>query len=260
MSRGRYIGLGAIALVVVGAIFVWQFAPRDDVTRATVGEAVQKFRHRVEQRVASGAGLLSGVEYGVYRYAIHGGEDIDATILSTGHNYGGVSTIAITPTSCGVEERWQVLRGRWTEINLCRTQGGSRVATLRDSHEFYGEQRLNAYVCRGDEIPAAADQRPGMRWTFACTGGEASAENTTRVIGVETLEVDGQRIDAVRTRGIISLEGEVSGTDRREEWRRRTDGLLLRRTDDVHTSLDVLGGADYEERYSLDLISTQPQR
>ncbi len=260
MSRGRYIGLGVIALVAVGAIFVWQFAPRDDVTRATVGEAVQKFRDRVEQRVARGAGLLGGVEYGVYRYAIHGGEDIDATILSARHNYGGVSTIAITPTSCGVEERWQVLRGRWTEVNLCRTEGGSRVATLRDSHEFYGEVRLNAYVCRGDEIPAAADQQPGMRWAFHCEDDEASAENVTRVIGVEKLEVDGRSVDAVRSRSIISLEGEVSGTDRREEWRRRSDGLLLRRTDDVNTSLDILGGADYEERYSLDLISAQPQR
>ena len=260
MSRGRYIGLGVIALVVVGAIFFWQFAPRDDVTRATVGEAVQKFRNRVEQRVAGGAGLLSGVEYGVYRYAIHGGEDIDASILSSRHNYGGVSTIAVTPTSCGVEERWQVLRGRWTEINLCRTEGGSRVATLRDSHEFYGEERVNDYVCRGDEIPAAADQRPGMRWTFACGADEASAENMTRVIGVEKLEVGGQSIDAVHTRSTILLEGEVSGVDRREEWRRRSDSLLLRRTDAVNTSLDVLGGADYEERYSLDLISTQPQR
>lgn len=260
MSRGRYIGLGVVALVVGGAIFAWQFAPRDSVTRATVGDAVQKFRDRVEQRVAQGAGLLDGVEYGVYRYVIHGGEDVDATILGAHHNYGGISTVAITPTPCGVEERWQVLRGRWTEVELCRTKGGSRVAGLRDSHEFFGEGRVISYVCQGDDIPIAADQRPGMEWTFECVADEASARNTSRVIAVEKFEVGGQIYDAVRTKATITLKGEVSGTDRREEWRRRSDGLLLRRVDDIEADLDILGGASYDERYSLSLVAPEPER
>lgn len=260
MSGGRYIGLGVAALVVVGAIFAWQFAPRDSVTRATVGDAVQTFRHRVEQRIARGAGLLDGVEYGVYRYLIHGGEDIDATILGAHHNYGGVSTVAITPTPCGVEERWQVLRGRWTEVELCRTKGGSRVEGLRDSHEFFGKENVISYACRGDDIPVAADQRPGMGWIFDCVADEASATNTSRVIAVEKLEVGGQTYDAVHTKSKIELAGEVSGTDMREEWRRRSDGLLLRRVDEIEADLDILGGASYDERYSLSLISAEPER
>jgi hypothetical protein len=260
VSRGRYIALAAVALVIGGAIFAWKVVPRDSVTRATVGEAVQKFRHRVEQRTAHGTGLLDGVEYGVYRYEIHGGEDVDATILSARHNYGGVSTVAVTPMPCGVEERWQVLKGRWTEVELCRTEGGSRVRKLRDSHEFFGEERVISYACRGDDIPVAADQRPGVGWTFECVADGASATNVSRVVAIEELEVGGQAYDAVHSRSKITLEGEVSGTDRREEWRRRSDGLLLRRVDDIEANLDIIGGASYEEHYSLSLLSSEPER
>lgn len=257
MSRRRFIALVAVALVVGGVIYAWVNVPRDSTTRATVGEAVEEFRRSVERQ---GKGLPGGAGLGVYRYEIHGGESVDATILGARHNYGGVSTIAITPTPCGVEERWQILARRWTELQFCPTETGSRLVTLRDSHEFFGEGEVVTYDCGGDEIPNAFDLREGMSWTIVCTTDDASIRNETRMIGIEKVEVAGKPLDAVHTRSILTLEGKISGSDERDEWRRRADGLLLRRTVDTDASLEVLGGASYKESYSLELLSTEPQR
>lgn len=256
MSRRRAIALGVVGLFVAGAIYAWQSIPRDDVTRATVGQAVREFRSDAER----GEGLPGGPGLGVYRYAIDGGESMDAVIGTAGHDYDGVSTIAITPSPCGVEERWQILVNRWTEAELCRAKGASRLERLRDSHEFYGEVKNLSYACRGDEIPNASDLRSGMRWTVVCSAEDASIESRTHAVGIESIEIAGRYIDAVHTRSSILLEGEVSGRDQREEWRRRSDGLLLRRTVDVDANVEVIGSADYSESYSLTLLSTEPQR
>jgi len=246
----------AVVLIVGAAVVGWEHFPRDTASRTTVGQAISKFRQDAER----GEGLPGGPELGVYRYAVKGGEELDTTVLDASHDYGGVSTIAITPSRCGVEERWQVLAERWTEAEVCRTASGSRLEAVRDSREFFGRVELTSFSCQGDEVPRAADLRVGMSWTVSCASEDASVETKIRVIGIERVEVAGRSFDALHTKSSIALAGKVSGTDERDEWRRRSDGLLLRRAVATEASVDVVAGGSYSERYSLRLLSVNPQR
>ena len=58
----------------------------------------------------------------------------------------------------------------------------------------------------------------------------------------------------------VKLDGHVSGTAKRDDWRRRSDGLLLRRvtSSDAHMSGTI--DADYNERYSIQLLSVEPSQ
>jgi hypothetical protein len=256
MSRRRSILLIAVALIVGAAFIGWEHFPRDTTSRTTVGQAISKFRQNAER----GEGLPGAPELGVYRYAVKGGEELDTTFVSGSHDYGGVSTIAITPSRCGVEERWQVLAERWTEAEVCRTAGGSRLEAVRDSREFFGQVEFTSFSCQGDEVPKAADLRAGMSWTVACASEDASVETEIRVTEIGRVEVAGRAFDALHTTSSITLAGKVSGTDERDEWRRRSDGLLLRRTVATEASVDVVAGGSYSERYSLRLLSVKPRR
>ncbi|MBW8058780.1 MAG: hypothetical protein FVQ78_00295 [Solirubrobacterales bacterium] len=260
MSRRRYIALAVVALVIGGAVYAWKHFPRDNTARATAGQALLMFRRDVE-RYANRLDRVPGFpELGVYRYATRGGENLDTAILSTGHDYGGVSTIAIAPASCGVEERWQVLTERWTEAEVCREATGLRLKSLREHHEFFGVTKAMSYACKGGTLPDASELRAGMRWVTKCASRNGSISNATRMMGVERVKVAGRVFDAAHTRSNIVLEGENSGTGERNEWRRRLDGLLLRRTVSIEASFDILGSGRYSESYSLELLSPDPRR
>jgi hypothetical protein len=261
VGRRRYIAIGAITTCAVGLGYLaLREFPRDRVTPASVSEAVRVFRARAQGPLTARPGEPAP---GVYRYRTRGGESVDAVvgILSTRHDFGGVTTIAVIPTACGVVERWQVLITRWTETASCIDERGQRLLSVDELHEFFGVRRRVVYRCREPPRPPTRRQRPGMGWTSRCTTGDSSREGRFRVLGLEPVRVGEQRFEAVHTRTRYDLGGGYSGSSGEEEWRRRGDGLLLRRVSwtEAHSGGAPVA-ADYTERYSLRLISTRPQR
>jgi hypothetical protein len=259
--RRRYIVIGAITMCAVGlGYLVWREFPRDSATPATVSEAMRVFRARAQGPLRARPGMP---EPGVYRYRTRGGESVDAVvgILSTRHDFGGVTTVAVIPTGCGAVERWQVLTTRWTETASCFDAHGRRLVSVDELHEFFGVRREVVYRCREPPRPIVGRQRPGMSWTGSCTSGDSSRKSVFRVLGVMPVGVGGRRYEAVHTRTRYSMLGGYTGSSGEEEWRRRGDGLLLRRVSwtDAHSGGAPVA-ADYRERYSLRLISTRPQR
>jgi hypothetical protein len=260
VSRGRYIALGVGVLVVVGAVLVWQLGPRDETTRATVGEAVSDFRE-AGGGGGGGGGPLFERRPGVYRYETEGSETADTGLLSATHEYDGISTITIRPSGCGVVEHWQVLGGRWSEFTSCPTEGDLfELKGLIEYHEFFGRSRESKFRCTGDAASDRSSRQVGKRFQGRCVSKDGdTATSSTLVAGIERVRVGDETFPAVHTVSDVELEGGTEGTAARQDWRRRSDGLLLKRTarSEVETS-GALDG-DYEEGYTIRLLSVEPE-
>lgn len=257
MGRRRKIALLATACLATVAVLAWLNRPRDEPTRATVDEAVRSFRAKGDSG-ARGGGQGEPV-LGVYRYATRGSESSEGTILSATHDYGGISTIAVSAGRCGERERWRVLAGRWTEVEACAPHG-ERLAALTEFHEFFGFGQEEALRCRGEAPAGSQGLRPGVRFYNLCKSDDSSISSSSRIVGVEPVPVGNETFGAFRieTRNIV--EGDPSGTAKRTEWRRRSDGLLLRRSAESEVDTSAGGGSHYTERYTIRLLSTRPQR
>jgi hypothetical protein len=255
----RYIAIGAIPCLIVAGYLVWRAFPRDRAAPAAAGEAVRIFRHRSVGPLSARPGEP---EPGVYRYSTSGEESVDAAlgILGTSHRYGGVSTISLIPTRCGTVQRWEVLATRWTEVADCREQGGYRLVSVDEMHEFFGVRRGVLYRCREPVRPGPTKLRPGMGWKGRCATDDSSRESRFRVLGFERVRVGDRSFEAVHTMTRLRLLGKYSGSASQEDWRRRSDGLLLRRISRTDGSVDGAVSADYAESYEIKILTLQPDR
>jgi hypothetical protein len=80
------------------------------------------------------------------------------------------------------------------------------------------------------------------------------------VAGLTEVAVAGESFAAVHTVSRSRFAGETTGWAKREEWRRRSDGLLLRREVESEADSSAEGGAAYSERYTLRLLGTEARR
>jgi hypothetical protein len=258
MRRGRYIALGVVAAVAVLAALAWLNRPSDHATKATVDDAVRSFRDE-DDRARRGDGDDEPL-LGVYRYRTRGSETAQ-NLLAGGatHDYRGISTITLSDGRCGLRERWQVLAGRWSEGELCTLSQGDAHATATEFHEFFGVGQEDSFRCSGVPV-GRAQLRPGAHFASSCRSDDSSLSSVTRVVGIEMVSVGGKKIEATHSMSRSRLEGGTSGTGRREEWRRRSDGLLLRRTVSSDAESSGSGGTDYNESYTLQLLAVTPRR
>jgi hypothetical protein len=261
MSERGWIALMVVVLVAVAAGVAYDLYPKDSATKSGVDQALVIFRK--EMKKAAGYPSHSGAAippYGVYRYSTRGAEQIESTVANTGHHYGKLTAIALTPTRCGVKERWQPLVQSWTEGELCLKPKSSRVVAVRNFHEFFGESKLTRYSCSGGSAPYSAELRPGMQWVTRCKSDSGAVISQVEVVGVGKVKVAGKAIEAVHLHSSVALNGDPDGTDTQDSWLRRSDGLLLRRTESNKAHVDAAGGGEFSEHYEIELISTKPQR
>jgi hypothetical protein len=255
-----WVGLLVLALVGIAGYGAYLLAPRDSATKASVSDAVLRFRHEIRGGPRHGNRAESSAPpYGVYRYRTSGNELIEANVLTAGHAYGGISTITVTPINCGLNARWQVLVERWSEESVCFSADGSEITKVRDYHEFFEEQRLTSFKCQGTEVPSTPKLRPGMRWSTRCKARGAAATQAVHVTGLGWISVDGKQVEVVHLVANAVLTGNPEGNAHSESWIRRSDGLLVRRISKT-TGHDSVENGDFNESYEMRLISTRPQR
>ncbi len=253
MGRGRKIALLVAACVAALALLAWLNRPRDEPAKATVDDAVRSFRAENDS-----GGSESGAkepELGVYRYATQGSETVKSVLDAT-HDYGGVSTIVLSAGRCGQRERWQVLAGRWSEAEACPAAGGGASARVTEFHEFFETGQEDAFDCHSTPVSV----QPGSRFSSHCESEDSSISSSSRVLGVEPVSVGGESYDATHIETRSVLGGATTGTSKREEWRRRSDGLLLKRTAESEADTSDAGGSHYSESYTIRLLSVTPKR
>lgn len=250
-----------IAVLSAAGMAYYLFYPKDSVRQSGVDQALVSFRKEMKQ--AAGYPKHSGdpiPPFGVYRYSTRGSEGIETEAASTGHNYGSLTAITLTPTQCGVTERWQPLAQSWTEGELCLHSKTSTVVAERNFHEFFGESKLTRYRCVGGRVPYSAELRPGMHWVTSCKSDSGTVIDHEEVLGVGKVMVNGKLIDAVHLHSSVKLNGEPDGTDAQDSWLRRSDGLLLRRIETSKAHVDAGGGGEFSQHYEIELISAEPQQ
>jgi hypothetical protein len=255
MGRRRKIALLGAACVAVLAALAWIERPRDEPAKATLGEAVRSFR---AERDSNGRGGGSGEPaLGVYRYRTRGSESVKSPVLGTTHDYDGVSTVVLSRGHCGERERWQVLQGRWTEGELCAGKHGTTAGTVTEFHEFFGTGEKDRFHCRS----GATSVRRGSRFSSSCRSEASSISTTSRVVGTAKVYVGDRAFETIHVESHSTFGGKQSGTAIRDEWRRRSDGLLLRRKVESEADTSTAAGSThYSERYTIQLLSTRPRR
>jgi hypothetical protein len=259
MGRGTTVVLSVAVVAALVAALLYQLWPQDETSRETAAQAVARFRAEMRRAADLPKHTDKPIpEFGVYRYSTSGSESIDTTAFSTAHNYDGVSTIALTPTPCGIKERWQPLVERWSEGNLCTGRYSTHVVWVRDFHEFFEREKEVSYDCTGGYAPYSMKLQAGDRWQTRCTSEQGTIISRVLVVGIEPVDIAGKPIDGVHLRAEATLDGDPDGSDTRDSWIRRTDGLLLRRVDRSKAHVDVAGGGEFEESYELRLLSAQP--
>ena len=251
--RTRLVVVGAVAaLAVVGAgAAVWAFALRDTSEPASVDEAVRRFRD-------AAAGGVTPVPPGVYVYSTTGRESISA-LGGTTHRYPRRSTITVTPASCGMTLRWDVLTTRSDTVTVCTGNGGQRLGGWLERHRFFGQDDRSAWRC--DTTPWLPSAEPGAVLPYRCRSSDTDQRGTTQVLPGRTVVVDGARVDGV----VVRVEAVETGTSRGRLTQERVlepaTGLPLAIEYTVSTTNDSpIGDVDFEERYTLRLLSLEPRR
>jgi len=257
-------GIAVLVVILVlsaAGMAYYLFYPKDSVRKSGINQALVGFQ--TEMKKAAGYPRHVGAAippFGVYSYSTRGSEGIETETASTGHSYGSLTAIALTPTRCGVKERWQPLIESWTEGELCLAPKSSRVIAVRNFHEFFGESKLTSYRCLGGSAPYSAELRSGMHWVTNCKSDSGTVISQVDVVGVGKVKVRGRSIDAVHLHSSVKLSGDPDGADTQDSWLRRSDGLLLRRTESSNAHVSAGGGGEFSEHFEIALISTRPQR
>jgi hypothetical protein len=246
--------VGGIALVLVGTVLYLR--SRDSTTEVSVDDAIGSFREAdvvidpTDRRPAPG----------VYEYETVGEERIDALGGLT-HTYPARTTMTYTLTDCGYQVRWDAFKERYDELDLCISPEGEAVDTTRQYREFFGISNDRSYQCDAEAIVRTSSPTFGETRSTPCTSPTSDAEIRVTVIGLETIEVGGQEVEALHVLLETTLEGDVRGGSKLNYWTDPVTGLDYRREFDVSTEADSpLGVTRYDENYSVQLVSLQPLR
>ena len=166
-----------------------------------------------------------------------------------------------TLTDCGYQVRWDAFKERFDELDLCISAEGEAVDTTRQYREFFGISNDRTYQCDAEAIVRTSSPTFGETRATPCTSPSSDAEIRVTVIGLETIDVGGEEVDALHILLETTLEGDVRGGSQLNYWTDPVTGLDYRREFVVSTEADSpLGRTRYEENYTVQLRSLQPQR
>lgn len=203
---------------------------------------------------------LTVPDEGVYTYATDGGESVDA-LGGARHEYPDRTTITVRHTGCGYTARWEPLRERWEEFDICRAEDRAWMRTITLYHEFFGRGMRHDYTCGDAATIAEASSEPGQRWSWDCHSDGGSMHTVIEVVEFATRDVGGQPVEAVHVLIHNTMEGDTRGTREADVWYDRWSGLELSGTYDTDTTVDTpMGPSRYVERFSRTLTDLQPRR
>ena len=251
-TRALLAGVSVVAALAVAAPLVWRFTLRDTAEPASVDEALRRFRDaaaRNDGRIPSG----------VYVYATSGSEFVSA-LGGRRHRYQARSTITVTPASCGLDLRWDVLETRFDTSTVCADGDGLRLARWSEQHEFFGRTDRTDWRCEGtawlpQDLSTDSDSR------YRCRSKDSTQNGTSTVVGEETVQVGATPVRAVRIRTEAREAGGARGPLVVERWLEPETGLPLRVAYRVRTSNpSLIGDVTFEEHYALRLLSLTPRR
>jgi hypothetical protein len=192
---------------------------------------------------------------GVYTYATTGRDSVDA-LNGAHHDYPATTTITVTPTACGVRQRWDVLKQRWEEWQRCGTIAGITEVGRTSHDEFFGQAQTDTWKCSG--APRPVDAASGTAWVTSCVNGSSTDTYKGVVIGTERRTVGSKSVGTTHVR-ITIVNRTPSDRQVIDTWYLTGSDLVVAQTASAATSNDTqLGIVHYNEAYSITLVSLTP--
>lgn len=256
--------LGALIVVGVGVVVVL-FITREDPEARSVDEAVGDFRSS-----GGDADATEGPEPGVYQLE---GEGREAISFPPTEQEDG-STMPMTVTT-GEDGCWNVRidynEAHWQDWDLCPEENAVMETGGHTWQRWdFGAatvENLSTFVCDPPVPFVVFDAEPGDVFDRSCTGtndqvaGTTTTAGTLTVIGIESIEVDGEDIEAIHVRSHNDVTGAQTGVEDLDLWYSTEDGLPLR--GERSTTIDSdspIGKITYTESGTWQLTSMVPQR
>lgn len=194
-------------------------------------------------------------EPGVYVYATTGSDSIDA-LGGVHHDYPETTTITVTPSDCGVVQRWDVVAERSEQWRRCAIGGGVAEVGRVNYDEFFDIGQTDTYECSGDARPL--DATAGTRWARTCRTGDRTDVRTGTVVGVEQVSVGGRSVRALHVQIMID-NGQEFDRQTTDSWfQLGSDLLLVQSASNRTTNRTAFGVIHYAEEYEIRLTSFDP--
>jgi hypothetical protein len=238
MTRRRWLLLGGLIVATLAV---------------AAGIAFLAFRDQARPVTAAYVADLSpGAE--LYVYDTTGYQEVTA-LGGARHDYPAETYLTVTPGGCGSLVRWQALRERWWERDMC--PGNPSPVGYQDYNEWFGRAELGVFGCT--LAGGAPSFEVGSTWSIECTSTDTAELFRFMVTAAETLVVGGGAVDTVHIRIVSETSGKTEGASSVEEWVRPEDGMLIKRTIvDNSTTSSQIGDVAYHEEAEIMLRSLRP--
>jgi hypothetical protein len=193
---------------------------------------------------------------GVYVYTTSGRDEVDA-LGGAHHDYPATTTITVTPSECGVLQRWDVLQERWEAWDRCIDGDTIRQPARTTSDQFFGQTQTDSYTCTGDARPI--DAPVGTTWIITCVQGAEADVHTGEIIGTESLTVGDHGVPTLHVRVSITTADTPSDVQTIDTWYQSGSDLVIAQTAHSATSNpSPIGAVHYVEDYEIHLTSLTP--
>ena len=220
-------------------------------------------RSRPAQAATGGAGPrgLTPAEEGVYVYATQGFESTNA-LGGARHDYPAETAATLRRSACGgYVFRWEPLRERWDESELCPEGEGVSIRRFTPYHEFFQRGQQQDFHCPVNSHVFRPNATPGATWTWHCSTSNGAIDSVVTFIGFEPVVVKGREVRTARLLYESKMTGSNRGTQRQERWLDAATGMNVRIKTDIDAETDSpFGAVRYEEHYTITLTSMTPRR
>lgn len=198
---------------------------------------------------------------GVYVYATQGYESTNA-LGGARHDYPAETPATMRRASCGgYTFRWEPLRERWDDSELCPDGDATSIRRFSTYHEFYQRGQQQDFTCPSTSHVYRPNAPAGSTWTWQCTARDSAIDSKVTVIGIESVTVQGKEVRTSRVLYESKMTGANRGTQRQERWLDVSTGMNVRVKTDIDAEVDApFGTFHYEEHYTITLTSMTPRR
>jgi hypothetical protein len=259
----RFIIAGCVVVALVAtAEVVRHLWVHDSARVVNAGDAVSAYRSSsTTTSTTTVTRVVRGPATGVYRYLTSGSEHIDVLGGAT-HHYPKLTSITVTQAGCGVTLRWDVLKERREEWQLCGTPRGVELGTHGiQLHMFFGHGDLEPFVCDRAVLLTPADRVPSPPVQLDCRLMGAVWRPAWEVVGPERRSVGTATIPVTHVRETVA-DNSSYFEHTVVDWWLDDHGLpiAMTSTKSSKSNSGLVGDVVYTEHYSATLQSLTPMR
>jgi len=262
------LALAGVALVLIGVVAA-RYLFRANPGAKEVNDALRQF-HAAPSVTITRDARYPAPAAGVYELAGRGSEHISFPPSTQQDSAVMPATVTYIAENCW---RWHLDYNvaHWEEYDFC-PRGGQLLQAANRNFQSWDLgvakiKNLAQFACDPPKVVLTREPQLGDEVRNTCTGtntalaGETTTTGLTRVVGTETLSVDGSPVSAVHQREESTVAGAQEGSTTQDWWYSVSSGLPLRmeRNAVIRTRSPLGGTITYTESGSWQMQHTVPR-